>query len=351
MTLGGFIDECVLRLAPLYPQLEAKAMAVRLLREFAQVSSYAHLVEPSMEVTSPVEEKLHLALTDLSTGRPLQYVLGYEWFCGHKFTVCEGVLIPRPETEELVELILKRDRGSGVAGAEGESCKRRISDGSEAAFEEGASGGNEIIGGACAAPLRILDICTGSGCIAHSLAYGFGRRAEVYGCDLSLKALEVARGQEIYREPMHHKTNLIGRDVLVEKKPSDNVIPPRFFHCDILSDYAGRVIAESGIGKIDIIVSNPPYVCEEERKLMHKNVLDFEPDIALFVPNDNPLLFYGRIAELGMELLSCGGELFFEINERFGKETVKMMEESGYSSIMIFSDINGKDRMVCGRKR
>ncbi|MEG0518991.1 MAG: HemK/PrmC family methyltransferase [Bacteroidales bacterium] len=339
MTLGGFIDECVLRLAPLYTQSEAKAMAVRLLQGVAQVHSYAHLVEPSMVVTSAVEEKLHLALTALGTGRPLQYVLGYEWFCGHKFTVCEGVLIPRPETEELVELILKRYGGG------------------EAARAKGAAGGNENTCGGRIAPLRILDICTGSGCIAHSLAYGFGRRAEVYGCDLSLKALEVARGQEIYREPENcwepvlHKMDSIESNGLIDNRFTFGVLPPRFFHCDILSDYAETVLVENGIGKVDIIVSNPPYVCEEERKLMHKNVLDFEPDIALFVSNDNPLLFYRRIADLGMELLVCGGELFFEINERFGKQTVKMMEELGYSSCMILKDINGKDRMVCGSKK
>lgn len=314
MTLRGFIDECVLRLTPLYPQPEAKTMAVRLLQEFAHVSSYAHLVEPFMVVTSVVEEKLKLALAELSTGRPLQYVLGYEWFCGHKFEVCEGVLIPRPETEELVELILKKYKiAKDLAGTE-TACVA------------------DAVCGVRIPPLQILDICTGSGCIAHSLTYGLGGQAAVHGCDISNVALGVARRQKIYGES------------------PDDAVYPQFFQCDVLCENAEAIMMKNGIGKPDIIVSNPPYVCEKERSLMRGNVLDFEPDIALFVPNDNPLLFYRRIAVLGLSLLTPGGQLFFEINERFGKQTVKMMEKLGYSSCVIIKDINGKERFVYGTK-
>jgi release factor glutamine methyltransferase len=217
----------------------------------------------------------------------LQYVLGYEWFCGHRFNVAPGVLIPRPETEELVREV--------VSSANGPDCEGNV---------------------------RVLDICTGSGCIAWSVAAELGKRAQVYGCDISPEALAIACGQEI------------DADV-------------KFFECDILAPQAEEVIgAECGAAKFDIIVSNPPYVCECEKELMQKNVLDFEPELALFVPDDDPLRFYRRIAQLSGRLLKPGGKLFFEINERFGRETVEMLEETGFVGCRVLQDIFGKERMV-----
>ncbi|MBQ2133598.1 MAG: peptide chain release factor N(5)-glutamine methyltransferase, partial [Bacteroidales bacterium] len=270
---------------------EAKAIAVRLLKESIEgYKGYEHLVEPGRELegfAAGTEEYLLKCAQRLATGEPLQYVLGYEWFCGHRFNVASGVLIPRPETEELVREV--------VSSANGPDCEGNV---------------------------RVLDICTGSGCIAWSVAAELGKRAQVYGCDISPEALAIACGQEI------------DADV-------------KFFECDILAPQAEEVIgAECGAAKFDIVVSNPPYVCECEKELMQKNVLDFEPELALFVPDDDPLRFYRRIAQLSGRLLKPGGKLFFEINERFGRETVEMLEETGFVGCRVLQDIFGKERMV-----
>ena len=310
MTLQEFISLVVERLSVHYPVQEAKAIAVRLLKESIDgYKGYEHLVEPGRElesfqlaeccavagarvgtdniVKSGCEEYLLKCAQRLATGEPLQYVLGYEWFCGHRFNVAPGVLIPRPETEELVREV--------VSSANGPDCEGNV---------------------------RVLDICTGSGCIAWSVAAELGKRAQVYGCDISPEALAIACGQEI------------DADV-------------KFFECDILAPQAEEVIgAECGAAKFDIIVSNPPYVCECEKELMQKNVLDFEPELALFVPDDDPLRFYRRIAQLSGRLLKPGGKLFFEINERFGRETVEMLEEDGFVGCRVLQDIFGKERMV-----
>ena len=310
MTLQEFISFVVERLSVHYPVQEAKAIAVRLLKESIEgYKGYEHLVEPGRElesfqlaeccavagarvgadniVKSGCEEYLLKCAQRLATGEPLQYVLGYEWFCGHRFNVAPGVLIPRPETEELVREV--------VSSANGPDCEGNV---------------------------RVLDICTGSGCIAWSVAAELGKRAQVYGCDISPEALAIACGQEI------------DADV-------------KFFECDILAPQAEEVIgAECGAAKFDIIVSNPPYVCECEKALMQKNVLDFEPELALFVPDDDPLRFYRRIAQLSGRLLKPGGKLFFEINERFGRETVEMLEEDGFVGCRVLQDIFGKERMV-----
>ena len=291
MTLQEFISLVEERLSVHYPVQEAKAIAVRLLKESIKgYKGYEHLVEPGRELkgfAAGTEEYLLKCAQRLATGEPLQYVLGYEWFCGHRFNVAPGVLIPRPETEELVREV--------VSSANGPDCEGNV---------------------------RVLDICTGSGCIAWSVAAELGKRAQVYGCDISPEALAIACGQEI------------DADV-------------KFFECDILAPQAEEVIgAECGAAKFDIIVSNPPYVCECEKALMQKNVLDFEPELALFVPDDDPLRFYRRIAQLSGRLLKPGGKLFFEINERFGRETVKMLEETGFVGCRVLQDIFGKERMV-----
>ena len=291
MTLQEFISLVVERLSVHYPVQEAKAIAVRLLKESIDgYKGYEHLVEPGRELegfAAGTEEYLLKCAQRLATGEPLQYVLGYEWFCGHRFNVASGVLIPRPETEELVREV--------VSSANGPDCEGNV---------------------------RVLDICTGSGCIAWSVAAELGKRAQVYGCDISPEALAIACGQEI------------DADV-------------KFFECDILAPQAEEVIgAECGAAKFDIIVSNPPYVCECEKELMQKNVLDFEPELALFVPDDDPLRFYRRIAQLSGRLLKPGGKLFFEINERFGRETVEMLEETGFVGCRVLQDIFGKERMV-----
>lgn len=307
MQLAYFITECIESLSHLYSGEEAKAIALRLLQEIGGVPNYAYLVDPETEIkdkvdqlqnagglsgeeTGPVsgtmvEQKLADCLRELATGRPLQYVLGYEWFCGYKFRVTEGVLIPRPETEELVRYVLQR-----CADKSGE--------------------------------LKVLDICTGSGCIAHALAAGLREKASVWGCDISQTALEMAASQQV------------------------SSFIPQFFRWDVLKEALPETLQGTGMLKFDILVSNPPYICHAERVLMRKNVLDFEPEIALFVPDNDPLLFYRRIARLGKELLVKGGRLYFEINERFGKEVAALLEQEGYSGGTVLKDINGKERFA-----
>jgi release factor glutamine methyltransferase len=214
----------------------------------------------------------------LATGRPLQYVLGVTDFYGHRFKVGEGCLIPRPETEELVSRMVDELSGQEL--------------------------GEE--------PFNILDLCTGSGCIAWSLAAAFPE-AMVYGCDLSDAALRYACKQRV-------KTG---------------GAKPIFFTADVLA------APPAGLPPFDVIVSNPPYICESERAQMRPNVLDFEPAEALFVPDDDPMRFYKAIARWADALLRPGGRIFLEINERFGPEVAAL-----FPGAQVFPDLFGKDRFV-----
>lgn len=354
MTLKSYIDFVVERLSPLYPEQECRAVAVRMLKECVSgYKGYEHLVEPGRELGEfvlaapwqgfPAGDFLIGAVERLSTGEPLQYVLGYEWFCGYSFKVAPGVLIPRPETEELVrEVVGSVSAPACQAGgaADGGGCSRDIAPG----LGETAP---------CGGSLRILDICTGSGCIAWSVAAQLPQ-ASVFGCDISEVALEIAGKQEIYA---------VGDDAAAARCGAENAAAEEqegmpagakveFFRCDILAEDAlERIVQVCGEGKFDIIVSNPPYVCESERALMRKNVLDFEPGLALFVPDDDPLRFYRRIAQLSGRLLEGGGKLFFEINERFGGETVQMMLQEGFEECRAIKDIFGKERIVAGVRK
>ena len=335
MKLREFIDFVQEQLAPLYPQQECKAMAVRLLKEcIAGYKGYEHMIEPATELdtfrleghSGSTEEYLRTCVKRLAAGEPLQYVLGYEWFCGHRFNVAPGVLIPRPETEELVR--------EAIGFAEQVQVM---------AQEASVSGGQRS--------LSILDICTGSGCIAWSLAAAIPQAA-VCACDISPVALQIAGSQNIFN-------------------PDGTPAQARFFECDILSPQAEQTIlsqcedtctngnscstsdvvaSDSGCGVLDLIVSNPPYVCDSEKLQMRPNVLEHEPHLALFVPDEDPLMFYRAIAQLSGRLLKPGGAMMFEINERFGQETKKILQDLGFGNCRVVQDIFGKDRMVLGYK-
>ena len=348
MKLREFIVFVQEQLAPLYPQQECKAMAVRLLKEcIAGYKGYEHLVEPATELdTFRLEvcpstdsqsgeiqqclgagEYLISCVKRLATGEPLQYVLGYEWFCGHRFNVAPGVLIPRPETEELVCKAIGFAQAA-LIGAVQEPAAEVPQHYTAAALKN--QSGN---------PVRILDICTGSGCIAWSLAAAIPQ-AEVYACDISPVALQIAGSQNIFN-------------------PDGTPVQARFFECDILSPQAEQTIlsrcadipaADGAGGILDLIVSNPPYVCDSEKLQMRSNVLEHEPHLALFVPDEDPLVFYRAIAQLSGRLLKPGGVLMFEINERFGQETKKILQDLGFENCRVVQDIFGKDRMVLGYK-
>jgi len=276
MTISVFINDCVTRLAPLYPEPEAKSIAFRLLEHYTDIPSYKFVSDPGMDVAEDVP--LRSALAELETGRPLQYVLGVTEFCGHRFKVGEGCLIPRPETEELVSRIIDDLSGLEI--------------------------GDE--------PFNILDLCTGSGCIAWSLAAAFPE-AMVYGCDLSDAALRYACKQRV----------------------KVRGAKPIFFSADVLAT------PPAGLPKFDVIVSNPPYICESERVLMRTNVKDFEPAEALFVPDDDPLRFYAAIARWADALLRPDGRIYLEINERFGAAVAALFPGSH-----VAPDISGRDRFV-----
>lgn len=360
MTYKGFVEMATEALRELYPVDEAKAIAVRVLSTYLQIPDYKYISEPERGIAANKLTLLQEAVSQLSGGRPLQYVLGYTEFAGLKFKVGEGVLIPRPETEELFnivaddcDLLLAKwdeeengvvsvaDANGAVTGAEDDSAVS-VADANGAvsgAEDDGAlsvSDANGAMSGEDAdgevaqgdAPdyetievgdkeLNILDICTGSGCLAYTLAAEFPV-AQLYGCDISNEALRYACKQKI---------KLSGAR-------------PVFFWADVLSN------PPAGLPKFDVIVSNPPYVLEGEKTMMRPNVLDYEPPIALFVPDDDPLKFYKAIKKWAEVLLREGGKCYLEINERFGPQVVEL-----FAGGSIIKDINDKDRFVVWQKR
>lgn len=263
-------------LSGFYPDNEISGLVRLLIEHVTKSSMPALLSDKNTKITSEEVLKIDKIVERLQRFEPIQYILGETEFYGLPFTVNQDVLIPRPETEELVELILNENKESKP---------------------------------------RILDIGTGSGCIAVSLQKHI-HESSVTAWDISEKALAVA--------------------ALNSKSNSVNVT---FNQVDILSDYP---INHS----FDIIVSNPPYVLDSEKMDMHANVLEYEPHTALFVADNNPLLFYNRIADVAIQLLTDGGKLYFEINRAKGQETIKMLENKKFSEIRLIKDISGNDRMV-----
>lgn len=228
--------------------------------------------------------QLNAVVKRLVNFEPIQHIFGETNFYGLDFKVSKDVLIPRQETEELVDLILSK-------------CKNQH--------------------------VHILDIGTGSGCIPISLAKS-SSSIKVSAIDVSKEALVIAKENA----NMHQiKLNL--------------------YECDILQANDLSIIEE----KVDVIVSNPPYITMDEKKLMHKNVLDFDPHLALFVENETPLVFYEKITQLAEKTLNEGGELYFEINEHFGIETVNLVSQFNFQNVELIKDINGKDRIVSAIKK
>lgn len=281
MLLKDFISDAVKALEPLYPEPEARSIVLWLCGEKLGVKSYTHIIEPSFEVPAGAIDGLSSDLKRLCTGEPIQYVLGCAEFCGRRFRVDRRVLIPRPETELLVK--------------------------EASAFLGGLSG-----------KPRVLDLCTGSGCIAWTLALDFPS-ADVSGADISDDALALA-GEQF---PEH--------DGLV-----------RFFRADVLD--GGLPLPEGG--RFDLIVSNPPYITYKERALMRPNVLDYEPGLALFVPDDDPMLFYRAIAGHASRLLAPGGMGIVEINEQFDHQTTSVFQKEGFADVQTVHDYAGKPRFV-----
>ena len=241
-------------------------------------------LNPNYEISDAAIEKWNSILVQLQQEKPIQYITGEAWFYGLQFEVNENTLIPRPETEELVEWII-------------ESQKSKVQ----------------------SQKLEILDIGTGTGCIPISLKTNL-LQANVSAIDVSEKALEVAK-----------------------RNAQSNKVEVNFIQTNILE-------VEDLNQHFDIIVSNPPYVRNLEKQEIKKNVLDYEPHLALFVEDTDALLFYRKIAQLALENLSPNGLLFFEINQYLGKETVELLENLGFKNIELKKDIYGNDRMIKCKK-
>ena len=254
---------------------EITALTRIIATELLGVSQMAFYLKDDITLTAEQQTLFDNAIERLKKQEPIQYILGYSDFCGLKFKVTPATLIPRPETSELVEWIVSESTGNG----------------------------------------SILDIGTGSGCIAISLAHRLPQ-SKVTAWDISNDALDVAADNS-----------------------KANGCAVAFEEVDIL--------AYKPTGELfDIIVSNPPYIKENEKAAMHSNVLDWEPHTALFVPDNDPLLFYRAIAIKGLSLLRPGGKLYFEINRAHGQETVEMLKSLGYTGIELRKDFAENDRMI-----
>lgn len=259
----------------LYDTDEARQIAEMLTLSKGNISRNDLIVEPNRElVVSDIES----VVAELRSWRPVQYIIGYADFRDMNLEVKEGVLIPRPETEELVEWIVAETRDNA----------------------------------------SILDIGTGSGAIAIALNREI-KNSRVWAMDISHEALDIARGNG--------------------KRYAPDVT---FVEGDALGDFSTLFD-----NKFDVVVSNPPYIPQADIVSMRKNVVDYEPATALFVPDNDPLLFYRSIAQTSKKMLNKGGRLYFEIYELLAQEMVAMLADEGYSNITLREDFRGKPRMIC----
>ncbi|MBO5902235.1 MAG: peptide chain release factor N(5)-glutamine methyltransferase [Alistipes sp.] len=263
----------------LYGEDEGRQIAEMIVLAKGGISRNDLLVEPNKELEINDIDRI---IAELREWRPVQYIIGVASFDDMDLEVSEGVLIPRPETEELVEWVT-----------------------------------SEAPHGA-----KIVDVCTGSGCIAIALSRRV-KSSRVWGIDISQDALAIAR-----------------RNV-AKYAPSVELVEG-----DALGDFSQLID-----GEIDVVVSNPPYIPKSDSKLMRRNVTEHEPEIALFVEDSDPLLFYRSIARTALRVLRSGGKLYFEIYENFATEMVDMLTTEGYSNIVVREDFRAKQRMVCAEKR
>lgn len=279
MTLRQLLDNGRARLAPLYGQGEADWM-MRIIMEYLKGWKQADLLlRADEEVSDFIAGKADAIIARLLDNEPLQYILGETYWHGMTLKVTPDVLIPRPETSELVDLITSEN---------------------------------------IAPDLNVLDVCTGSGCIAVALANTLPF-SKVTGTDISDAALAVARENASLRK-----------------------LKVGFMHSDALGQFP------FDDGSMDIVVSNPPYITESEKKEMEPNVLDHEPGLALFVPDSDPLRFYTAISREGFRVTRPGGKIYFEINHLFARQVSRMMTETGWDDVQILPDMHGKQRFAKG---
>lgn len=277
MTLKQIREIFKIELINGYDEKEIDVIFFEVIAHFTTISKVEYLVNPSREIESIPLYNIENALKELKKNRPLQYVLGKTLFFGLPFSVDERVLIPRQETEELVDWVLKDiDKNS---------------------------------------KLKVLDLCTGSGCIAISLAKHLPY-SEVFAVDISSEALSVA-----------------------QQNAKSNGGAVQFIQKDILKN-------TDFLEKFDVIISNPPYVRECEKAEILPNVLCYEPHLALFVSDENPLIFYDKIADLAKKQLTNNGKLFFEINQYLAEATQNLLINKGFSSVELRHDLANNPRML-----
>ena len=288
MLLRDLISKGTETISQAFPEREAREMVLMFLQHSIGVTRHTHILEPSYEVSEEASAEALAAFGRMASGEPIQYIIGKAYFYDREFNVTPDVLIPRPETELLVREAVNWARRSGRKS------------------------------------LRILDLCTGSGCIAWSMAMELPG-AEVTAVDISDGALAVAAGQQ-------YGSAAAGCPC--------EVVAPKFIKADVL---AGPV---EGLGTFDMILSNPPYVMDSEKALMRRNVLDHEPWLALFVSDDDPLVFYRAVAAWAKQLLKPDGIGIVEINEALGPETAAVFSQAGFADTSVIRDLSDRHRFV-----
>lgn len=300
MLLAEFVKAGTKALESLYPQKEARSIVLMLCEEVLGTENYTHIVEPEFKVDDKKLPELEAAMERLKKMEPVQYVLGHTDFYERTFKVNPAVLIPRPETELL--------------------CRDAIKLGTRVYRMRSPYGKN-------AEPVRILDLCTGSGCIAWTMALSIpGSR--VTAVDISDAALEVAAGQNFASE-----------------MKSSGALKPEFIKADVLDSEQ-----EIELGPFDMVLSNPPYIMESEKEDMRRNVLEYEPESALFVPDDDPLLFYRAIARWSQRFMSPDGVGLSEVNETLARQTETVFRAAGYAHTEIVRDFSDKNRYIVYHK-
>ena len=345
MLLSEFIASALAGLESLYPRAEARSMVSILVCERLGVQSWTHIANPSFEVPEQSLAQLEADLQKLLASEPLQYVLGYAEFYGRRFRVTKDVLIPRPETELLVDTVLQKLK-SASRGCDGDD--------------------------ACGGALKILDLCTGSGCIAWTLAlespqspcHACSREpvaapepcrvsesvaAHITAIDISPAALAIARSQ--FAAELSRGAGAVSQGVS-QGASGNSIVSGRevtFIEADVLDlseEGLSGAHSKLALGQFDVIVSNPPYVMEQETALMRPNELDHEPALALFVPDDDPLIFYRAIAHHASRLLSAHGWGIVEINTLLAEPTAECFRQAGLQDVTILPDLSGKPRFV-----
>lgn len=296
MLLTEFLKEGVASLEGLYPTAEARSIMLMLCESRLGTKSYTYILEPHYEIADGNVRLLREDLERLRGGEPIQYVIGRTEFCGLPLRVNRDVLIPRPETELLVHEAIKiASRLQRMRGAYGRNAQ----------------------------PVRVLDLCTGSGCIAWTVALKVPG-VRVLGIDVSQPALDVARSQEFGGE-----------------LKQSGAVAPEFMQADLFDD-----VDFDSLGTFDIILSNPPYIMEREKPQLRSNVIDYEPHIALFVPDGDPLVFYREIVRWSDRLMAEDGRGLTEINELLSGETQLLFKRSGYGESVVVKDFYDRNRFV-----